>query len=355
MTEYPTGGSPADTISEPNGTGYRTERGISAADLKALYSERPVAFQRSLVGPAGGVLEALFLSQALYWEARTKDEGGWFFKTQAEWEAETGMTRSEQETARRTLRKNGILEERLAGLPARLHYRINLDRLAELLANKSATLPHTGKPRCRNQEGHYVADNKVETSPETTSERETPRAPVHAHERAPLPGDEYEAAKVFVREQGPFQAFGMITITAVFEEVSSSLVNGEQVTPERFAYAVADARAFSGREKGAVQVAHFITGWRKWLTKDRPPPTRGNAPPPAPSPEAQEAERERSRQAYAEHERKVLAEMREREAAAAALAALTPEERRERIERIRAKAEREMAEERAAKSRGETT
>ena len=51
--------------------------------------------------------------------------------TQIEWERETGLTRSEQETARRKLRDLGYLEERRRGLPAKLYYRVNMQKIID--------------------------------------------------------------------------------------------------------------------------------------------------------------------------------------------------------------------------------
>lgn len=111
---------------------------ITAEEVKSLLSElggRPIAFHRSYVRVGGSINAALMLSQAMHW---SKNEaaiarGGWFYKTSREWEAETGLTRREQETARKKLKERGLLEEELRHVPAKLYYRVNLDRLAELL------------------------------------------------------------------------------------------------------------------------------------------------------------------------------------------------------------------------------
>ena len=41
----------------------------------------------------GDIKSALVLSQAVYWSDRSNLENGWFYKTYAEWEAETGITK----------------------------------------------------------------------------------------------------------------------------------------------------------------------------------------------------------------------------------------------------------------------
>lgn len=101
-------------------------------DLELLL-DRPIAFHRVFV-PLAGVAGAVFLSQALYWSKRTNNQEKWFYKTQEEWEEETGLTRYEQKTIREKLCKKKILEEKLEGLPAKLYFRVNLASLKEFLS-----------------------------------------------------------------------------------------------------------------------------------------------------------------------------------------------------------------------------
>lgn len=100
--------------------------------------DRPIAFHRCFVTLAGSITAALMLSQALYWQKRTKDHDGWWYKTRDEWTAETGMKRKEQEGARRKLRKLGLLHEQRRGVPAQLWYRVDEIRLLEMLAQPAA-------------------------------------------------------------------------------------------------------------------------------------------------------------------------------------------------------------------------
>ena len=61
--------------------------------------DRPIAYQACFVR-FGGVTGAVLLS-ACHWHNRM--DGEWFYKTQSEIKAETGLSREEQETARRRL------------------------------------------------------------------------------------------------------------------------------------------------------------------------------------------------------------------------------------------------------------
>ncbi|EPG1781810.1 hypothetical protein [Enterobacter hormaechei] len=110
--------------------------------------DRPIAFQRSFVRLGVGITGALLLSQIVYWQNRM--EGQWFYKTQADLEEETGLTRYEQEGARKKLVSCGVLEEAKRGIPAKLYFRVNQERLEELLLgeNQHAGMGKTNKQGC---------------------------------------------------------------------------------------------------------------------------------------------------------------------------------------------------------------
>ncbi len=110
--------------------------------------DRPIAFQRSFVRLGVGITGALLLSQIVYWQNRM--EGNWFYKTQSDLEEETGLTRYEQEGARKKLVSCGVLEEAKRGIPAKLYFRVNQERLEELLLgeNQHAAMGKTNKQGC---------------------------------------------------------------------------------------------------------------------------------------------------------------------------------------------------------------
>ena len=93
----------------------------------------PVAYYAAFAKPLGSVEAGIFASQLFYWSGKGRDPQGWIYKTQAEIDAETGLARRSQETARRHLRQLGVLEEKVAGIPAKLYYRLNLDALFALV------------------------------------------------------------------------------------------------------------------------------------------------------------------------------------------------------------------------------
>lgn len=97
---------------------------ITTELLLAIF-DLPVSFHRCLVPITGGVTAALMLSQAI-WTTQVLDPSadGWFIRSQDQWTEETGMSRWEQETARRDLRRAGLLRERRVGMPAKLWFRV---------------------------------------------------------------------------------------------------------------------------------------------------------------------------------------------------------------------------------------
>lgn len=101
-----------------------TMEGITPELLLEVF-DAPVTFHRCLVPICGGVTAALMLSQAI-WTTQGLDPktDGWFVRSQEEWTEETGLSRWEQESARKALREAGLMQERRAGMPARLWFRV---------------------------------------------------------------------------------------------------------------------------------------------------------------------------------------------------------------------------------------
>jgi len=155
--------------------------------FQRIIKDRPVAYHPDFAKAIGSVQAALFLSQLLYWSDKG-DNDGWIYKTQKEFYEETGLSRREQETARRKLKELGILEEKYQGIPRKLYYRVNMDRLVELMldyygANNNAQIRHYGMADSDRQ-GCTIPPSKsggirqpnteitTENTTETTTERE---------------------------------------------------------------------------------------------------------------------------------------------------------------------------------------
>ena len=141
-----------DAVSYSNSNANTGKSGSGRNDLTILDCfDRPIAFHRCFVTLTGSVTAALMLSQAVYWQKRTSHEDGWWFKTRDDWNRETGMGRYEQERARKRLRRLGLLQEDLRGVPAVLWYKVDETCLLKAmgkLGDPPATghIPVGGKP-----------------------------------------------------------------------------------------------------------------------------------------------------------------------------------------------------------------
>lgn len=141
---------------------------------------RPVAYYPRLSHITGGVKETLFLCQLLYWEGKQSDKEGWIYKTQEETFIETGLTRYEQQTARKNLKKKGFIEEKLKGIPAKLHYKINFKAINEAWelfiveeTNNNDEAPQTSMGKSNKLDDGEVTNNDdetLQTNTETTTE-----------------------------------------------------------------------------------------------------------------------------------------------------------------------------------------
>lgn len=86
-----------------------------------------------------GVTGAVMLSQACYLSSTETAvrRGGWFYKTAEDWKEETGLSRREQETARKKLKNLGIFIEQKRGIPCKIWTLLDSAKLIELLGQIS--------------------------------------------------------------------------------------------------------------------------------------------------------------------------------------------------------------------------
>jgi len=112
------------------------------------------------------VTAVIFMCNLLRWTGKQRDPEGWIYKTQAEIEEETGLSRREQETARKTLKALGFLEEKYKGIPRKLYYRLNLEAIDkawnEYIGNNDDNNDPNDSPRGKN-EGNEIEEDTVHT------------------------------------------------------------------------------------------------------------------------------------------------------------------------------------------------
>lgn len=248
------------------GPRFITERGYMNL-VKLL--DRPIAFHRAFARLAGSVHAGILLSQAVYWSGRTSDPAGWFYKTQAEWEEETCLSRREQETARGLLRRlmhqNAPLwREERRGVPARMFYQVNFEVLGGLLAglqsggNRQASMAESAKLACTNPPNWHGGNRQTIT--ENTYIEYTETTPSFFGDRASR-----EPKK---KKGEPFRFdFSFLALSAMFTETEHAWLVEHCPTVETETACLAflayhQERATKFRSSRAV-----LAAWRGWMVR----------------------------------------------------------------------------------------
>jgi len=115
-----------------------------------VLTQKYIWYYPNLSRLAGGHKAALMLGTLVHWtrylNAEHPERNGWIWKSQAEWNTETGLSRHEQDSARKTLKARGLIEEQKRGMPARMYFRVDMDSLGQAMAG---LLSLTSKDRSR--------------------------------------------------------------------------------------------------------------------------------------------------------------------------------------------------------------
>src|SRR5919106_1688582 len=101
--------------------------------VKDLLPNRTVCYSPDLARIVGGATTGLFLSQLLFLSDKGADPSGWVYKSEAEMGRETGLTKREQQTARRKLLALGVIQIERRGFKFTYHFRIVWERLYQVI------------------------------------------------------------------------------------------------------------------------------------------------------------------------------------------------------------------------------
>jgi len=99
-------------------------------------NSRKFSFTLDFVKLGYGVKGAVFLSQVLVLHNSTKDKQGWFSMPVKEVEEATGLTQREQQTVKKKLKEDGMLTNKLVGMPSVNYYRLDIKRIYNELSKK---------------------------------------------------------------------------------------------------------------------------------------------------------------------------------------------------------------------------
>jgi len=101
-------------------------------NLFSKFNERPIAFMPIYAKISGSISSGLLLSQLCYWAKvmRYKE----FYKIDRELMEETTLTERQIRTSKNNLKKLGLISTKLKGIPAKLYYTVNIDKIIEILS-----------------------------------------------------------------------------------------------------------------------------------------------------------------------------------------------------------------------------
>jgi hypothetical protein len=102
--------------------------------VKDLLPNRVVGYSPDLARAVGGATIGLYLSQLLYLSDKGHNPEGWIYKSEAEMGQETGLTKREQQTARRKLLSLGVIAIMRGGWKNTYHFKIIWEKLYQVIA-----------------------------------------------------------------------------------------------------------------------------------------------------------------------------------------------------------------------------
>jgi len=101
--------------------------------VKDLLPNRTVGYSPDLARIVGGATTGLFLSQLLFLSDKGANPEGWVYKSEAEMGKETGLTKREQQTARRKLLSLGVIQIERRGFKFTYHFKVIWERLYQVI------------------------------------------------------------------------------------------------------------------------------------------------------------------------------------------------------------------------------
>jgi hypothetical protein len=111
--------------------------------VKDMLPNRVVGYSPDLARAVGGATTGLFLSQLLFLSDKGHNPEGWVYKSEAEMGQETGLTKREQQTARRKLLALGVIAIMRGGWKNTYHFKVIWEKLYQVIAGfqRSQTVP----------------------------------------------------------------------------------------------------------------------------------------------------------------------------------------------------------------------
>jgi hypothetical protein len=120
--------------------------------IKDMLPHRVVGYSPDLARMVGGATTGLFLSQLLFLSDKGANPDGWVYKSEQEMGKETGLTKREQQTARRKLLALGVITIMRGGWKNTYHFKVLWEKLYQVIAGiqRPQTVPTEKDERAQN-------------------------------------------------------------------------------------------------------------------------------------------------------------------------------------------------------------
>lgn len=247
--------------------------------LECILAQKSVSFYPIFAKAFGSVPAAVMLSQGMFWQHKAKHgkhviiKGeAYFSKTVAEWYEETSISESAQKLARTILVKHGVFKEVLAGLPATMHFRIDLDSVVAVIngylltgvsvavkhGNRKRSLTRTASGKFRQQEAVKDGSIIIESSDsyESVRERDAP-----AKNQSNLKAEKETPPPVAPPPPADFQPVAIASTPSTSlldaEKQITSWVLGEGLETVKYRHETAGLRF--APESAPALVAHYVS------------------------------------------------------------------------------------------------
>jgi hypothetical protein len=102
--------------------------------VKDMLPNQVIGYSPDLARMVGGATIGLFLSQLLFLSDKGANPDGWVYKSEQEMGKETGLTKREQQTARRKLLALGVIAIMRGGWKNTYHFKVIWEKLYQVIA-----------------------------------------------------------------------------------------------------------------------------------------------------------------------------------------------------------------------------
>jgi hypothetical protein len=130
--------------------------------VKDMLPNRVVGYSPDLARIVGGATTGIYFSQLLFLSDKGANPEGWVYKSEQEMGKETGLTKREQQTARRKLLSLGVIAIMRGGFRNTYHFKVIWEKLYQVIAGmkRPQNVPTEKSERAQN-----VPTEPVQTVP----------------------------------------------------------------------------------------------------------------------------------------------------------------------------------------------